>query len=833
MQVKNGYFFFFGALFYSCLCLTSCSTAKFLGPDEYLLKGNSLTFKKPYKSLKNKPALKYKLSEYYRQTANRKFFGIPREWFYFKTQDPNDTTKFDQWIRRTIAEPPAIFDDTLRIETEKALRDYLKNKGYYNVEVYSSLRYKGSKKVLVDYFVKPADQFIVDTTEFNSPDPKVVAELNKISPATHLKKGEALDFITFEKERDRITNHLKNNGYAYFFPYSIATLEADTTINPPNANLYLTVDAPPNDSVHRIYYVGKIDVFTDFSPLKRTTELYDTLVQGYTFYNSTSSFELKPNLISDAIQLNAGDLYNQEAYDKTYQKLSGLGVYKFIRIRQEVDSLQTDQINFRIELTPAQRMELSLDFELNYTNRNANSSLTPNLFGMSLSPGFSHKNLLGGAEFSVTNLSAGIEFNPASNTPRARIWNTVDFGITTELTLPRFLDYFGIWKLTESLTRGKAYKSSKNSLYSFFEQNASTKFSAGYNYILLLDLYRYNLFNASFGYDIRKSNTNRYRISHFGVDYLEPFVQPAFQAILDNNLFLERSFGQQLFVSLLFREFNYIFNSRRKANGESNYFSFRVETAGSEIWALNQLTNLINNSQDTFRIGNTKFSQYISLETDWRFYKEITPKRGFAFRMYAGLVRPFGFTSDVPFVKQYAAGGPNSIRGWVERGLGPGGYLDTLAHDPENRFRLDPENRLRLYQTGDLKLEFNAEYRFNLYWLLDGALFLDAGNIWTIKSDPDRCGSQFLFSARTTEGCEEEAVLNDPFYRQIALGTGFGLRLDLTYFILRLDMGVRLRYPFPLEFPRSDRVSEGAYWADFRGWGINDVNFNLGFGYPF
>ena len=820
------------------ISLNACNTTKYLKDDEYLLRGNTVNFKKSAKSIKNKPALKYELGELYRQKSNRKFFGVPREWFFYKTSDPDDTTKFDKWIRRVIAERPAIYNDTLREDTESALKFFMRKKGYFNVDVYSDKRIK-NKKIYVDYYIEPAKQFTIDSINFFSPDPKINSILDEISPQSFFKRNAPLESNTIDKEKERITSYLKNNGYAYFYPYYISKLEVDTTLKPQKANLYLEVDLPPIDSSHKVYRIGDIKIFTDYSPLIDISELYDTTINEFNFYNPEPIFEVKPKVITDAIYLKKGDLYSQNQYDRTYQNLLELGVYKFVRIRQQIDSLNSNLINFQIELTTAKRMELSLNFEWNYTNRSS-SSITPNLFGITLSPALSHKNFLGGAEFSITNLSAGLEFNypppRGSNAPGSsnnRLWNTVDFGIQTELDVPKFLDYLKFWKLSDKLRFGKKVKPLDQRFYTFLKEDAVSRFTAGYNYILILDLYRYNLFNASFGYSARKSNTRRYLINHIGVDYLEPFIQDEFQEILTANPFLEGSFENQLFVSLLFRDFNYTFNSRPKSNGESNYFSFNIETAGSEIWAINKLTNAVNNSNDIFRIGSTEFSQYISLEGDLRYYKQITPERGLATRIYMGIARPFGFSDQVPFVKQFAVGGPNSIRGWVERGLGPGGFVDTLAHDPNNRFRLDSDSRLRLYQTGDFKLEFNAEYRFNLYWLLDAAIFLDAGNIWTIKPDEDRCGSQFLFRSKTVSGCEEEGIVNDPFYRQIALGTGVGLRLDLTYFILRLDMGTRLRYPFPLRIPRPENVRESYYWTDFKGWGINDVNFNLGFGYPF
>ena len=190
----------------------------------------------------------------------------------------------------------------------------------------------------------------------------------------------------------------------------------------------------------------------------------------------------------------------------------------------------------------------------------------------------------------------------------------------------------------------------------------------------------------------------------------------------------------------------------------------------------------------------------------------------------------------MPYVKQFYAGGPNSIRAWAPRGLGPGSFEDTLS--------LDRSFNTRLYQSGDVRLEANLEYRFNIFWVVNGAFFLDAGNIWTFRRDTARCGSQFLLRGRqyscTDNMGEKVAYTNEPFYKQIAVGGGFGLRLDFSYFILRLDMAAKLRHAAPMPSSNGTGKWQDYWFRDFRNDGgrtglkfADIVSFNLGFGYPF
>ena len=809
------------------IALNSCNTTKYLGEDDYLLRGNSIKLKSKEK-IRNKPSLTYQLSELYKQKKNSRWLLlVPREWIYYRTQDPHDTTKLDDWQRRVLAEPPAIYDDSLAILTTQSMESDLVERGFYNANVYYTKYFKG-KKAYVTYHVDPGKRHTVNSIEFSSKDRAIAQELNSIKEESNFREGSPLDHRLYPKERDRIVRHMQNNGYAYFLPNYVSRIDADTFAAPQKANLYLEVTPPFSDSVHRVHTIGEIKIYPNYSPIIADSRLSDTLISGYHFIDTTTEFAVKPAVIAEAISLRTGDLFSLTAREKTDRRLRALGIFKFVRIRSERDPEQPNVINFNILLSPNKKMESRLDFELNYTNRNS-AAVTGNLFGVTLSPSLRNRNLLKGAELLVTNLSGGVEFDPGLR--GTSFWNTIDLGVQSELYIPKFIDYLGLWKFADKIRPGRWDRDSRKRFYTRLKENALSRFSASYNYVLVLQFYRYNLVNASFGYDLQRANTHRYIINHFGMDYLFPIPEDPLLQIFEDNPFFERSFGKQLFTSFLFRDFTLIYNSPVNDKGKSNHVTFNVETAGSEIWAANKISNALGNRQDTFKLGEIEFSQYIRAALDLRYYKQITPKQSFAVRGYLGLARPFGFSGDVPYVKQFSVGGPNSIRAWVQRGLGPGGYIDTLAHNVNNRYRLDRDNRLRLYQQGDLKMEFNFEYRFNLYWQLDAAIFFDAGNIWTINADSDRCGSQFRFSEANTPGCEGPANVNDPFYKQIALGTGVGFRFDLTYFILRFDFATRLRYPFPLD--RTGRITEADYWNSFEGWGLRDLNFNLGFGYPF
>ncbi|HMO38358.1 MAG TPA: BamA/TamA family outer membrane protein [Saprospiraceae bacterium] len=809
--------------------LSACNTTKYLAGDEQLLVKNVIKLEEA-KHVKSKTALKYDLATFYQQKPNTRFLiFFPREWFYFSTLPPRDTTKFARWKQRVIAEPPTIYHREIGDSTAKSMKYFLQYNGYYSAKVHADpvFNRKNDKKVQVHYSVKPGRQMLIDTVFFSSQDTNVQQILEDIRRSSMLRPGDPLTQSAYEQEKARITNHLRNNGYANFYANYVAPIEADSTLRLGRANVYFEILPPARDSSHKVYRIGDVTIYSQYNPLIEEADLLDTMVKGYRFrIPKNSTFKVRPQVIAESIHLLRGDVYSQDNYDLSIRQLSALSIYRFVRIVEEADANDPTLLNFRIELTRNTRMELDIGFDVNFTNRSATSG-TGNLIGVFLSPSLRNRNLFRGAELLITNLSAGVEVNP--NFTDNRFWNTIDLRAQTDLFFPRFNDYLGIWRGLYSARVSKKGGLISDEYYRLLHENAQTRLTASYNYLLLLDFYSYNLLNATFGYDLQKSDptgTRRYIVNHVGVDFLRPVIEENFDTILRSNPFLERSFGKQLFVSLLFRDFSFVRTTRPNRYGNSHYRGLNIELAGAEIWTGNAIYNAFALRSDTLRLGDIDFSQYAKIEVDYRFFKQFSPRNSLASRISFGIAQPFGYTTDVPYVKQFYVGGPNSIRAWAIRGLGPGGHDDPLTQSARNR--------LFFYQTGDLKLEFSTEYRFNIFWRLNGAFFLDGGNVWTTREDVNRPGSLFLFNARAIPDAKSTYKVNDAFLRQIALGTGFGLRFDMSYFIFRFDMGVRMRSPFPLEVPEDRSVRGADYWYHWGETRFNElVNFNLGLGYPF
>ena len=707
------------------------------------------------------------------------------------------------------------------------MQDYLRYRGYFDARAYHEADRGKRRKVDLLYHIEAGRRWLIDSVEFTSPDPALDSLLQIAKAGSELQPGEPLNLNNFDLEKNRVGEFLRNRGYAFFSGAYIDALEVDTSRRSGYADVFFSILPPQNEQVYSQYSVGDIVVYTDYDPLTRRGAAYrlDTVLDGVRFLSNQEEFRMRPEILRQNIYLRSGEVHRRADLDKTSLSLNQLGIYSFVRINQQLDSTESGVIDYTVQLRPGNRMSVGVDLDLNYTNRNGTAG-AGNLIGIAVEPSFQNRNLLGGAELLTTSVRAGVEVNPSpsNNNP---FFNTIDLAADVTLNLPRFKD-FGLYRLLNRVPapyRGNVVgRGTLNGL----RERASTRFSVGYEYLLIRQLFAYTIFNARLGYDYRRSAQTTYRINHLTIDILDPTIEPQFQTVLTENPRLERSFGQQYFFSLLFRSLDFARLGRPDRRGRSFNFNANLEIAGAEIHAANQLRNALSGDETVWRPNsNAIFAKYIRWSSTVRYNKAYTPRTSLAARFAFEIGRPFGGReAELPYVKQFFVGGANSMRGWAPRGLGPGGFIDRLS--------LDTRNNLFLYQTGDLRLEANLEYRFPLFSFFRGALFVDAGNVWLVEEDKARPGAKFRF--------REEAIsdiLAQPFYRQIAVNAGFGLRVDLNYFIFRLDFALPLRYNYPQNGAGGDLTREGvrfpesAYWRDFGEFGLRNVRPQLGLGYPF
>ncbi len=836
--------------------LFSCSITKRIGENEQLLTKNKIEFDKDFK-VKNEATLKTELATLYRQTANEKwlFFyklpahlyleiedykkkNFPKEYF---TDDDFDVktlpeTSLETALRnlaeRRIAEKPTIFNEGLMEISSKQMENYMHNRGYFNAKVTASINNplekskvddlyfnpKRNQEVIsktaeVTYIINSKNLYRIDSVEFKSKDLPIQKILDSIAEQTFLKKGAPVDGILYDKEKNRITNTLRNKGYTFFTSNYIAPLSGDSSDFKTN----IVFEVLPFNSVenHKKYRIGEIYIYPNYNPILKDSVKQDTIIDDFHFIGERDKdFWIKPNRLSENIFIKRGELYQQKNLNKTNRKLTDLGAFRFVNFRQEIDENDPEKINIFIQITPRKKWEIGYDLEPNFTQRNYTNSLL-NLFGISGNIYLGNKNLLRGAEQLSINFFPGFEFNLGENLGL----NVIDIRFQANVDIPRFTDYLGIYKGLNrfSLMGDKTYYSLKDL--------AKTRANLGYNFLSIDRFYTYHLFDAGWGFDYR-NRRNRFIFNNLAIDVLRPInIEPAFESILSDNQFLSNSFGDQLFTGFLLRDFSYIWTKKPNVFGESYFTRFFTEISGGEVLGINQLYNALGNNNDTLRLGPTfEFSQFAKFEIDARYTRKFNSKISAASRINIGVALPFGYSKEVPYVKQFYVGGPQSIRAWGARGLGPGSYQDPITQNTNNR--------LLFYQTGDFKFELNGELRFFLtqfFARLEGAVFLDIGNVWTLNEDPNngRPGSVLQWKPKIVNGVE----VGDNFFKEMAVGTGFGFRFDFEYFLLRFDLGYPLKNPYKTLLP--DGTSTYLATPTLNDLSTSNLNYNLGMNYPF
>jgi hypothetical protein len=475
-------------------------------------------------------------------------------------------------------------------------------------------------------------------------------------------------------------------------------------------------------------------------------------------------------------------------------------MYRFITLKPEVDPQDSAKLNYRLSLARNKKMAIGGEIELNYSNL---AQSTRSLIGIGGNITYRNRNIFRGAELFSTNIQAGVEVN--LDRSAGSNFNSANFNWRNNLLIPRFIDPIGFYSFLNSVRPWKNGLIGDRTFGWLKEGNTSV--TAGYQYLSLFNLYSFHSLTVALGYDAQPDARRRLQLNHIGLDFFNPTIKPDFDTILIENIFLRESFRKQLFSGFLFRDYRFTY-SRQSPHGISRVVTHSAELSGLEIFAVNTLYNSLSNSTGAFELGKENplsFSQYAKFEIDASLRYQLATNQQLAFRAATGVAVPYGpFSRQVPYIKQFYVGGPSSIRAWQIRELGPGGYRDPFVEQ-------DTSN-LPFYQTGDLKLELSAEYRFDLFWVFKGAVFIDAGNVWITQKDVTRPGAVFTF---------------DDFTKQIAVGTGIGFRMDFDYFLIRLDFGYKLRQPYPDEM--------GRYWLfhNFKDLSFRQITTNFAIGYPF
>lgn len=740
------------------IALSSCSTRKYLNPGDVLLKSNKIEVLGD-KPIESKIRISEQLSILYRQKPNRNWLLlIPREYLHYYVQTRKNK---DSWFIKSLAKPsetPALLDTALCNLTQQNITNYLYNQGYF----YARCAYNISIKrqyATVTYLVNPGEQFYINDIQFSADDKSIEELINQHQDASFLVLGEPLDFSVFQKEKARISELIFNNGYAEFNPIYIQTLDVDTFGL--KCNVRLHISNPEGRSDHPRYTVNRIVVDPFYFPgdtLDSIEQEYDSIKFKVLPYYQF----VKPKVLASKISFRPGMIAGKYLIDESYSQLNRLGIYRFVNIEAKIDTLDKLKINYNIQCSPMKKWVFDFGADFNYTSVKA---LSQTLFGISGFVNLKNRNLFKRAESFSTKLEVGTEL-PLFDFKR---YNSLSVHYSNELSLPSFYDITGSWGIAKNSWK-LITKLSADPKPLPNKPDSRTNMRIGIDYEKLDSLYSYISLNANIEYDWWIKRRKRISLHTLGFSLYLPETEEKFDTLLKDNPFLANSFkGRRLFTSYFLDNLTFYYQSR-VLNNKQHLFIGNLNLSGIEVHAANKIYNALASKKDTFSLGEFEFSKFIKTEIDYRFHYAFSDKSKLASRIAFGIATPFGASNTVPYIKQFYSGGPQSLRAWNIRELGPGAKL------PDKSL-----SRPIYYSSGDIKLEANVEYRFDIVWRFKGAIFLDAGNIWLL---PD-------------EGLtKQQGAFSETFYEDLAIGTGLGLRIDMSYFLFRVDVGFRLRNPY-------------------------------------
>jgi len=765
------------AILVCMILLGSCNSTRFVPEGKYLL--NRISVKADNKNLKRED-----LKNHIRQKENLRILGVLK--FHLGLYNLSSGSKTNDWLKR-IGEAPVLYDEFQAQKSKDQLTIYLKNKGYYNAIVKDSIKIDINRKKLNLLFdIKANIPYRVRNYIYVIKDLKLRDVILNDTVHQLLKRNDIFDLDVLNAERLRITRNLKDRGY-YKFSEDFVSFLADTNFYSHRVDLTLNVDdAILHNDQNKVVRYQKYKIRNYIiNPSFKTLDLsgnqaeikLDTLIHKDYIFTYSGNLKYRPEVFYDLNRLKDSTYYCLSNAEKTYRALNRLKQFKLINIGfNEVDSVGHDSIpllDCKMQLTPLPRQNFSVD--VGGTNSSGNLGVAGTL-------NFQHRNVFRGAEVFDLQIRGARERQQALILNNLN-FNTLELGFESSLTFPKFLSFI----------KGKR-------LFTF--QIPETKLTVGFNYQRRPD-YTRTITNLKFGYNWKTSTYHFHNLNLLDLNYviLTQFNPAFINSIQD--LFIKSSFTDHLIFA---SNYSWLYNTQNINKREDyKYFRINFESAGNVLALYSTLINkaktevkdqVTNQVSSYYEILNTRFAQYLKSDFEYRYGHIIDRLSSVVGRAFFGIGVPYGNFNVLPFEKKYFTGGANGIRAWQVRSLGPGSYKAPSNIYPN--------------QSSDIKLEANLEYRFLLFWLMEGALFLDAGNIWAINSLDNREGAVFKINE---------------FYKQIAVGSGFGLRFDFTYFLFRLDLGVKMRDP---SLMAGKRFIPGNYR-------LSTDQFNLSFaiGYPF
>ena len=784
--------------------LAGCNSTKHVGDNQYLLRRNTIILKSD-RPIQNKGEVKDNLSKLDAQKPNSYFLRrMPTKLWLYNARYKKLHDRPDSLLPKSV-ERPVIFDSTLIARSSQNMKTYLFNQGYFYAKIKDTFTLR-NKKAYVTHTISAGTNFLIRKVNYDADDSNIARIIRDATLPSGLQSNKEFTYSMLEDERSRIVSIVRNNGY-YRFSQENVTFKLDTFdktffkdaespfesavnfISSARANKKPTLDIeviirPADDpAVYTKYTIASVNVYPDYI----STNTKDTALQHLiTDVITIDSIQFKyhtdyvhAHVLYQHLYLHPGDIYSQENYDKTIVKLNELGIFQYIKVQFHENAQNHNTLDCDIFMSRTRRYDLTPNLE-------ASSGSTYSL-GSSANVNFRDKNFKKGADLLTIGVNGGVElaYNKGNDFIKDFSLLTKYYGANASIDFPKF-----IAPVSASLFDNSSLP--------------HTIIGAGENAIDRVNYFTLVNTSANFTYSWKQNQTITWTLSPAFINIIRlPVETDSFKKVLDSNAYLRNSYKENFIEG---ENISFTYDDLLKKHGRNySFLKLSLEEAGGLLGVVNQLGVALN---DLYKI---QYAQYTKFDFDARHYVTL-PYSTFAFRFSGGIGVPYGQSDALPYIKQYFAGGPYSMRGWRIRTLGPGSYYN--AAEVNNVNQID--------RTGDIKLELNGEYRFPITPLfanavkLNGALFADAGNIWLAHKDPSYPGGEFELN---TLG------------QDIAADIGVGLRFDIASFLtFRIDVAIPVKDP---TVPTNNGWLFNAINPANATWRANNIIPQLSIGYPF
>lgn len=824
---------------------SSCDATKRVKADEYLLTKTSI-------NVDGKKTNSETLNSFLTQKENTRFLGVPFKLYFYNIAHPNldsilneriynnpkkvaRKTKilsrkqldkqvasqlgFNKWIKKT-GEAPVIVNEARAERTANTLKRYYFSKGWFNTKATYNLIKNENKTAEIIYNVERGKPWLIDSIKLNIGTSAIDSLYRSNIDNAIIRKGQQYDENSFTAERKRISEMVRNAGF-YNFGQEYITFEIDTLEQKQQVITELQIQ---NRSVEtsqgtarrpfKRYTIKEVNIFTDFGFETKDSQITDSITyNNYNLY-SINKLAYRPKAITDAIIIAKGNLFSDTDRANTNRYISQLRTFRYPSI-EYIENQADSTLIANVYLSPRKKYDLGFSFDVLQSNIQT--------VGFALSTGLVIRNVFRGAETLDISGIGSIGSSREAGVSNNQFFNINEFGANVKLTIPRI--FFPIkttkiipkfmsptTRLNLSVTGQTNIGLDKQTLsgilgYNWFPKQGIT------NTLDLLNIQYVRNLNPANYFDVYSNAfTNLNNIAQ-DINYINPDEKLSIpdganlfiDDVLNNNTSLNPNDPEYIEVSnieqrrvrltennlIVGTSFLYVKDKRTNLfDNNFSIFKMRLESAGLLLSNLSSILNSKTSVDGREELFGVNYSQYIKTEFDYIKYFGLSSKNTLALRSYFGIAVPYGNAENIPFARSFFAGGPNDNRAWTAYNLGPGSTASTNEFNEAN-----------------LKIHLSSEYRFPVTGSFLGAVFIDAGNIWNVLDDIDDLRAKFT-------------GLNS--LKDIAVGTGFGLRYDFNFFILRGDIGFKTYDP---SLPETNR------W--FRSYNFANAVYNIGINYPF